>query len=961
MKKTLTSRHYFLLFFCLSSIFYQMLAAGLSLTIRPTPEKLINEVNSSAFSTRPFAFTENKGQVKGSGGLYVKYAFQNGNTQIFLLQRGLAYQFQKTHYPRGYKELVKDKFNPQNKKRIEVMQKQIRIETCRMDMSLVGANKNSKITNEDLNTIDNYYNLNVLDVHSYNKVTYHDIYPGIDWVVYTMGKEVKYDFVVWPGADPSNIKMEFKDHEQISLKKDGGFVVKNKMGSIAEKAPQSFQGNNNIATRFTLTNNVISFSLGNYDHQQSLVIDPTVIWATYYGGSNIDQAWGSCTDASGNVYLVGDTESASNIYSGGHQSTMAGGNADAFLVKFNTSGVRLWGTYYGGNGYDIGSFCATDISGSAYMAGLTQSTLGIASVGHQNTIGGGADVFLAKFNSSGLRQWSTYYGGTSFESGFQGCATDVMGNVYLAGMTQSSAGIASGGHQNTFSGSKDCFLVKFNGAGVRQWGTYYGGGSGVVNGGSCCTDISGNVYLTGSTNYSAGVALAGHQNTFAGGSMDAFLVKFNGFGVRQWATYYGGTATESSKSCSTDAFNNVYMAGTASSTSGIGSGGHQNTYAGNQDAFLIKFDSTGTRQWGTYYGGEQNDNGSSCATDTLGNVYLAGTTQSTAGIATIGAFQNGYEGGADAFLVKFDGNGLRQWGTYYGGAALDGGESCSTDNLGSVYLAGVSGSTFGIASGGHQNIYGGGFKDGFLVKFCNIAPGSALSGNTITCAGTAESYSVTYDPNSSYFWTLPGGWIGSSTTNTMLLTPNASGVFTLIVFNSCSRSTQTLNLVVSSTLSALMLTGNNITCAGNAQNYSVIYDPTAAYNWSLPATFTGSSTTNTISITAASSGVFSLTVSNGCGVQTQTMNLVVDLCVGIENYAFDPKQLFIYPNPGNGEFVIEASASTQIVLTNVLGQIILEKTIYPGHNYLNLNSQAKGIYFIRSKESESRAIKIVKE
>ena len=173
----------------------------------------------------------------------------------------------------------------------------------------------------------------------------------------------------------------------------------------------------------------------------------------------------SCaTDASGNVYLAGRTWSTTGIATTGAHQTTSGGSDDAFLVKFNSSGVRQWGTYYGGTRAEVGHSCATDASGNVYLAGITASTTGIATTGaHQTTSGGGSDdTFLVKFNSSGVRQWGTYYGGSGTEHGHS-CATDASGNVFLAGYTQSTTGIATlGAHQTTFGGSNDAFLVKFD-------------------------------------------------------------------------------------------------------------------------------------------------------------------------------------------------------------------------------------------------------------------------------------------------------------------------------------------------------------------------------------------------------------------------------------------------------------------------------------------------------------------
>ncbi|MCS7062579.1 MAG: putative Ig domain-containing protein, partial [Methylacidiphilales bacterium] len=183
------------------------------------------------------------------------------------------------------------------------------------------------------------------------------------------------------------------------------------------------------------------------------------LWGTYYGGGNEDRGNSVAVDPNvGSVYLAGITSSPSGIASGGHQNTF-GGYYDAFFVKFNASGTRIWGTYYGGNGGgEEGYSVAVDPNdGSVYLAGETASPSGIASGGFQNTPGPG---FLAKFSPSGTRLWGTYYNGPG-----AGVAVDTNGgSVYLAGQTHtwSTSGIASGGHQNTFGGSGDAFLVKFS-------------------------------------------------------------------------------------------------------------------------------------------------------------------------------------------------------------------------------------------------------------------------------------------------------------------------------------------------------------------------------------------------------------------------------------------------------------------------------------------------------------------
>ncbi|MDI1353776.1 MAG: T9SS type A sorting domain-containing protein [bacterium] len=405
----------------------------------------------------------------------------------------------------------------------------------------------------------------------------------------------------------------------------------------------------------------------------------TRLWGTYYGG-NGDAAYGCCTDAGNNVYLSGGTGAASStslIATTGCHQPLFGGSGDAFLVKFNASGVRQWSTYYGDTGAEWGYSCATDGSNNVYMAGITASGAStmIATPGsHQSTNMSGAnnyDAFLVKFNSSGVRQWGTFYGGTSLEWNSV-CSADIGGNVYLAGYTASSGGtyIATpGSHQAVYGSTATCYnayLAKFNSNGIRSWGTYYGGICSLGYG--CATDLNGDVYLSGYSNATSGTIIAtasSHQPTCAStfGS-DAFLAKFNTNGVRQWATWYGGTGSETDGHCATDGSNNVYLTAVTASNSTTQTfagtpGSYQYNYGGGQrDAFLVKFNSSGVRQYGTYYGGTGDEGADSpfCAADVFGDVYLSGTTSSslTNQIATYNGHQNTYGGNPfDAFLVKF--------------------------------------------------------------------------------------------------------------------------------------------------------------------------------------------------------------------------------------------------------------------------------------------------------------------
>ena len=664
------------------------------------------------FYDAPFLFMENCGQVTtASGGDLqpdILFTAHHGSTTIYLRTTGIDYQFIKRNTAAPGREAS--------------------CASHRISLSLDGANPHPIIRKEQRSNYTEHCYLahcpqGITGIPAYGRIVLADVYPGIDWVIYSQPKNhtethgLEYDFVVHPGADPSKIKLRIKYADAVRITAAGGLLLKTALGEITEHAPVSWCDGKQVTTHFAQQKNgIISFAIGKYDHRKTLAIDPSVTWATYYGDTGDDVINACTTDDSGNVYIAGSTSSAAGIAAGGYQNNTAGAE-EAFLVKLNSAGVRIWATYYGGINDDFGKACATDKAGHIYLAGTTSSaTSGIASGGFQNAYGMGAtDAFLAQFSSAGIRNWGTYYGGTNSEDG-RACATDAAGNVYLAGTTASFTGIASGGFQNLYGGgSSDAFLVKFNAAGSRRWATYYGG-TNEETGAACSVSSSGDVYLAGTTGSANNIASGGFQTTFGTGSNDAFLVKLDSTGARQWSTYYGSSLTTTGAACAVDSGGHIYLAGTTTAASGIASGGAQNAYSGGDDAFLVQFSNSGARNWATYLGSGGDDYGTSCATDRSGNVYVGGYTNTTSGLASGGA-QNTYGGGAyDAFLAQYSVAGAQRWTTYYGGNNEDRGTSCTADRQGNIYLAGYTGSASGIAVNGFQPFFGGGNQDGFLVK-----------------------------------------------------------------------------------------------------------------------------------------------------------------------------------------------------------------------------------------------------
>ncbi len=751
-----------------------------------------NEISKYSSQKFQYGFIENKGQIHDQNNKAnpdVKYLLCLGNgMNVQLKANGFSYDTYKTEVKEKFIDDTFDKMRPNNEPR-----KDITYYFHRIDVELVGANTNPEIIAEEPSAdYLNYYNAVTPEsgatfVRYFRKITYKDIYQGIDMVfVARPGKEkpVEYTFVVHPGADAGLIKLHYIGANETKLS-DNKINVDIAHGSFTESIPASWIKETNKKLNITYRasdKDIYCFEIPSYPPTRTLIIDPnpTLDWGTYYGGSAADEGYGISCDADGNVFVTGYSVSTTGIATAGSHQEIFAGSGDVFIVNFNSNGVRQWGTYYGGSGYDCGKGITFDINGNIFVTGGTESSTGIATSGaHQESYAGvDVDAFVVKFNSDGVRQWGTYYGGSEYEYGW-GISCDGNGNVFVTGATYSVTGIATiGAHQESYAGGVvDAFVVKFNSDGVRQWGTYYGGSEYDHGYGISC-DTVGNIFVTGYTQSTTGIATIGaHQETNAGGVYyeDAFIVKFNSNGVRQWGTYYGGSGNEEGHGISCDRNGNVFVTGGTHSTTGIATiGAHQETYTSPGDAFVVKFNSNGVRQWGTYYGGNEGDQGFGISCDTVGNVFVTGYTYSTNGIATIGAHQETYSGGyEDAFVVKFNSTGIRQWGTYYNGGSHDFGQGISCDVNGNVFITGYTYSTNGFAtSGAHQETLAGGC-DAFIARFstCDIYPANAglLSGPTSVCQyQNSVIFSVPLIANAtSYVWTLPSGATGTSDTNSI--------------------------------------------------------------------------------------------------------------------------------------------------------------------------------------------------
>ncbi|MGA3014353.1 MAG: hypothetical protein ABSD71_10000, partial [Bacteroidales bacterium] len=846
-------------------------------------------------------FIENKGQIidqKNNPNPSVIYLLNTPGMNVQLRKGGFSYDlYSPTPNPSPKKE-----GNP-----LHLMHHDSIINYHRIDITLVGSNPSCQIIPSDtLTEYFNYYTTSappegIKNVRQYSRITYKDIYPDIDLDFFTTGEHgYEYNFVIHPGGNINDIGLTIAGPEEISLVRDT-LKFGTRFGDVEELIPESYYTVNDsrveVRARFTRINNeVYGFALNESVPENSeLVIDPTAIrlWGTYYGGLNDERAAQCTSDKSGNVFLAGQTMSLNNIASSGSYQDILAGSYDIFLAKFDASGQRQWGTYLGGTGWDYLTSCVVDKSGNIYFSGGTNSTTAFGSPGsHQSTYGGGPyDCFLEKFNTAGDRLWGTYYGGAGDDE--EGaCCVDINGNVFLTGGTTSDTGIATQGsyQPSLYNNGMDAFLAKFDSNGVRQWGTYYGGERG--DGGlGCTTDSSGNVYFCGSTASDTNIASSGaYQTVYGGGNLDAFLAKFTTGGHRIWATYYGGSNWDQGWACISDELRNVYLTGWTNSVNGIASPGcFQPVYGGGTyDAFLVKFDSLGQRSWGTYYGGNDYDDGRQCKIGWNNEVFLAGYTASTNNISTPNSYQPTLAGVDDGYVVKFTTAGHRQWGTYYGGTSTDGFLSCFYVPDDTLYLAGGTFSTSNIASTGAWQTTIGGSQDDMLIKFLDCWPidtAGPITGLISVCKpSTGLNYSIPSLLHAvNYIWTLPPGFTltsGAGTPGITLDISNSATLGTIWVkgLNKCDDPGDSASLYVTVGQAPVpVISGPNNTCAGTGKVYTTAAGKTN-YQWSVSSggviTSGGTTTDNTITVTwniAGTQHVYvNYTDTNGCSADTPT-------------------------------------------------------------------------------------------
>ena len=607
------------------------------------------------------------------------------------------------------------------------------------------------------------------NVPHYARVEYQDVYPGIDLIYYGNQRQLEYDFVVAPGADPQAITLSFDGADRVEIDSNGDLILHTPVGPIRQHKPLVYQevkgARQELWGGYVLKDeNRVGFDVAAYDARQPLIIDPVLSYSTYLGGSGDDLGFGIAVDGAGNAYVTGQTKSIDFPTEGPSpdgplQAYFGGGNNDAFVTKVRADGTALvYSTYLGGIYDEDGWGIAVDGGGNAYVTGRTLSDDFPTTDGAFDSWfnGGWSDAFVAKLDATGALVYSTFLGGGGTggedEIGL-GIAVDSSGNAYVTGYTGSSDfPTTDEAYDRIYNGGwTDAFVAKLNASGSGLvYATFLGGSpeTDIVgirpegdHGYGIAVDALGNAYVTGETSSPDFPTTTG---TSLHGSFDAFVAKLDPAGsALVYATFLGGKDEDAGRDIAVDGDGNAYVTGhTSSRKFPTTNGAFDRRLGGSRDAFMAKLDPSGANLlYGTFLGGSGRDSGTGIAVDSSGNAYVTGYTSSSDFPTTAGAYDTDCgtdtDGACDvdafgnivgdAFMAKVDPSGANLlYGTFLGGGGYEFGHGIAVDASGNAYVTGWTTSTdFPIAPDPMtcapgpcpiQDTFGGGFYDAFVTK-----------------------------------------------------------------------------------------------------------------------------------------------------------------------------------------------------------------------------------------------------
>ncbi len=470
-------------------------------------------------------------------------------------------------------------------------------------------------------------------VPQFGQLAWEEIYPGVDMVIVPGRAGFSYRFLASPGADVSRIKLAWNGAKALRVSDDGAKLeVETGIGTLAVDALHVYEQigdeKHELEARHVVHGLESSVEVKGWTGKGTLVIDPSVWWASYFADDGNEVPGKIATDSAGNVYIVGYTDGSYFPTTGGYDKVFGGGN-DAFVAKFTSTGSLSWSTYLGGAGADYGNDIAVDSTGALIVVGETSSD-GLATTGVYDTTRVLSEAFVAKLSAAnGQPTWFTYLGGSTSDRA-NSVAIDGSNNIYVTGSTSSTDfPTTTGVFKTTNAGGTDAFLTKLNSAGGVGFSTYLGGGA---------TDNGNGVAVDSTAAYVVGTTGSSNFNGVGGAPLydNGFITKISSTGVHQWSKYIGGNGGDGASAVAVvPTSGRIVVVGYCYDLTGAANYSH-----GNTDAYMASFTTAGAMDNAVYLGGSNFDAAYDVAADAAGTLYIVGSTNSS-NFPNVGGLTNG--------------------------------------------------------------------------------------------------------------------------------------------------------------------------------------------------------------------------------------------------------------------------------------------------------------------------------
>lgn len=439
----------------------------------------------------------------------------------------------------------------------------------------------------------------------------------------------------------------------------------------------------------------------------------SVNWITYLGSTDTDELLCVRDMPDGGVVACGRT--MSQFFPGMDSLDTAMGSYDMVIVRIDSSGQVMWTTMYGGQFYESANGMVVSDT-CIYVVGVTNGTDCPMINAYQPLTGGSYDAIILRLGFDGAIQQSSYFGGFGAEMGY-GIAMDSTGKIVIGGSsTSATLPMSAGNFQPGNGGANDCFITVLNDSFAPLWTTFYGGSSTEDVHQLTVTPLNKIVLIGGSFSLNFPCSPGAFQSGRLG-NCDAYYVIFDMQGNREYATYYGGSGNEDCFGIAGDSAGNIYLGGHTSSMDFNTTGTiFQPMFAGINDAWIARFDSTGQPVFSTFFGGAMDDKTWSMELRD-GHLYLSGVSQSSDLYMNTNVPQDSMWGASDGFIVKFDTTGNYVTSTYLGGSGADDmyGVTVNADTF--ITCVGVCYSNnFPVTAGCYQSNYVAS-GDGFVARY----------------------------------------------------------------------------------------------------------------------------------------------------------------------------------------------------------------------------------------------------